>query len=222
MYRNGKRRRSSPRMVRPAALPGSIPRSRARRAARTSVLASSQIFTSASGSTTVPMSRPATTIPPRPTSARWRARSAARTCGARATAETTRSTSGVRIAVLTSWPPMTTRSSRPPTPATTVTDGASAASVGPSSGSTPRWMAAHASARYRSPESKKRSPRAAATAAPTELLPDEPGPSSAITGRRREVAGRGADSPVTASPVACSRPFPAGTWTRRAAGPRRR
>jgi hypothetical protein len=33
------------------------------------VLASSQTFTSASGSTTVPMSRPATTMPPRPTSA---------------------------------------------------------------------------------------------------------------------------------------------------------
>ena len=32
-----------------------------------------------------------------PTSSRWRTRSAARTCGTRATAETTRSTSGVRI-----------------------------------------------------------------------------------------------------------------------------
>src|SRR5674476_988495 len=44
-------------------------------------LASSQIFTSAPGRTTVPISRPATTIPPVSTSARWRTRRVARTSG---------------------------------------------------------------------------------------------------------------------------------------------
>src|SRR5674476_1078519 len=116
-------------------------------AARSSALASSQILTSAPGRTTVPMSRPATTIPPACTSARWRTRSVARTSGARATAETTRSTSGVLISALTSRPSMTTRSSRPSSPASTATDDASAATPGPSEGSTAWSMAAHASAR---------------------------------------------------------------------------
>ena len=64
--------------------PGHAPRSGAR--ARSSTDASRNSFRSASGSTTVPMSRPAMTIPPAAASARWRARSAARTSGTRETA----------------------------------------------------------------------------------------------------------------------------------------
>ena len=60
---------------------GSSPRSSVRRRARSSTEASRKILRSASGRTTVPMSRPAMTIPPPSASARWRSRSAARSSG---------------------------------------------------------------------------------------------------------------------------------------------
>ena len=60
---------------------GSRPRSAIRRSARSSTDASRKTLRSASGSTTVPMSRPATTIPPAAASARWRSSRAARTSG---------------------------------------------------------------------------------------------------------------------------------------------
>ena len=61
--------RGSPR---PPAPSGSRPRSSARRRARSSTEASRYSLRSASGSTTVPMSRPAMTIPPSAARSRWR------------------------------------------------------------------------------------------------------------------------------------------------------
>ncbi len=102
------RRRRSARIACPASDAGSIPRSAARRDARVSAEASSHTLTSASGRTTVPMSRPASRIPPSRVISRWRARSAARTSGAWATAGTARSTSPVRTRDVTSTPPTMT------------------------------------------------------------------------------------------------------------------
>ena len=89
---------------------GSRPRSAIRRDARASTDASRKILRSASGSTTVPMSRPTTMIPPSAAMARWRSSSAARTSGTRATAETAPSTaSACASASVASSPSSSTR-----------------------------------------------------------------------------------------------------------------
>ena len=95
---------------------GSAARSAVRRVARAISLAVRKTLTTASGATTVPMSRPSATIP-RP-SARARAMisrcmaiSRARTCGTRATADTAPDTSRVRIAADTSRPSTVTHGS---------------------------------------------------------------------------------------------------------------
>ena len=71
---------------------GPPPRSRSRRLTRTAGSADRKIFTSASGNTTVPMSRPSITHPPDPR-ARCAPRRTDRTWGCRATSDTMASTS---------------------------------------------------------------------------------------------------------------------------------
>ena len=160
---------------------GSSPRSSIRREARSSTEASRYSLSGASGSTTVPMSRPATTIPPSAASARWRGMSAVRTSGTRATAETNPSTSCVRASSVASTPSSRTRVSAPDPSSARVTRSTSATSLGASSDTNPSRRASAVSARYSSPVSTNRSPSRAAAAAPTLLLPLEAGPSSATT-----------------------------------------
>ena len=88
------RRRSASRIASASGPSGSRPRSSARRRARSSTEASRKILRSASGRTTVPMSRPAMTIPPARARSRWRSSSAARSSGMADTADTAASTSG--------------------------------------------------------------------------------------------------------------------------------
>ena len=93
---------------------GSRPRSSARRRARSSTEASRKILRSASGRTTVPMSRPAMTIPPvcgQGALAREQRRPQLRR--RRETAETAASTAGLRTSSVTSTPSTRTRDSRP-------------------------------------------------------------------------------------------------------------
>ena len=89
---------------RPPAPSGSSPRSSVRRRARSSTEASRKILRSASGSTTVPMSRPAMTIPPAAASARCRSSRARRSSGIAETAETAASTAGLRTSSVWSTP----------------------------------------------------------------------------------------------------------------------
>ena len=71
-----------------------------------------KIFTSASGSTTVPMSRPSTTTATEPSaSSRWRSTNRVRTSGTADTAETALVTASPRISTETSSPPRKYRSS---------------------------------------------------------------------------------------------------------------
>ena len=81
----------------------------ARRRARSPGSAVRKTFSSASGATTVPMSRPSATQSPRRISPRCLATSASRTPGSAATREAASETSGVRIAALTSRPSSSTR-----------------------------------------------------------------------------------------------------------------
>ncbi len=92
---------------------GSSPRSCVRRRARSSTDASRKILRSASGSTTVPMSRPAMTMPPASASVRCRSSSAARSSGIADTAETAASTAGPRTSSVWSVPSTSTRARRP-------------------------------------------------------------------------------------------------------------
>ena len=99
--------------------------------------ASRKTLRSAPGSTTVPMSRPATTIPPPAASSRWRSSRAARTSGTRETEETAASTASVRIAPVASSPSRRTRVSLPepssprPTLAASGTRAAASSVAGP-------------------------------------------------------------------------------------------
>ena len=84
-----------------------------RRRARSSVLAVRKNFASASGNTTVPMSRPSTTTPPAAPMRRCSPSSAARTSGSADTRDAPSDISGVRIAVVTSCPFSVTWLTRP-------------------------------------------------------------------------------------------------------------
>src|SRR2546425_1862627 len=78
--------------------------SSSRRRARSAAEAVRKTFRSACGSTIVPMSRPTITIRPRSAIARCCSTITSRTYGTRATCETIRSTSGLRISQVTSAP----------------------------------------------------------------------------------------------------------------------
>ncbi|CPB56114.1 Uncharacterised protein [Mycobacterium tuberculosis] len=76
-----------------------------RRRARVSAEAVKKIFTGASGNTTVPMSRPSTTMLPGPSAiVRCSSTSRVRTAGTDDTAETARVTASPRISTETSSP----------------------------------------------------------------------------------------------------------------------
>ena len=119
----------------------------ARRRARSSGDASRYSFTSASGNTTVPMSRPSITIPPPAPICRCCSTSTARTRGSRATPAAARSISGVRIARVTSIPSIVTC-----VPVTSMrARSASAATAASSSSGTPSRSAFQPTARYIAP-----------------------------------------------------------------------
>ena len=183
------RARSSSRTAAASAPSGSRPRSSIRRVARSSTEASRNSLRSASGRMTVPMSRPATMIPPSAASARWRGISAARTSGTMATADTAASTSCVLAASVASTPSIRTRVRRPEPSSASVTRSTRALRPGASSVATPSRSASAVIARYSRPVSTNRSPRRSAAAAPTLLLPLEAGPSMATTRRRPPDAG---------------------------------
>src|SRR6266540_3428260 len=98
-----------------------------------------------------------------------------RTCGWRATADTTRSISAWRISSVTSCPRMRTRSPSKEIGAAS----ASEPSAEPSSRSTPFCSASQVSARYMAPVSRYRKPRRPARLRATVLLPAPAGPSMA-------------------------------------------
>ena len=183
------RTRSCSRTASASSPAGSRPRSSIRRIARSSTEASRNSLRSASGSTTVPMSRPATTIPPPSASARWRGSRAARTSPIFDTFDTAASTLGPRASSVVSAPSRRTRVRRPVPSSASVTRPTRSTRRGASSVGTPSRSAAAVSARYRRPVSTKRSPRRPAAAAPTLLLPLEAGPSSATTIRRPSSGG---------------------------------
>ncbi len=115
------------------------PDSSLRRRARSTGSASSHTFSSDSGQTTAPMSRPSTTVSPSSRKRRWASRIAARTSAWPATCETRASTVGVRRRGSSVM-----RSARPPSPA----------SARASSRSVPVSSAASATARYIAPVSR--------------------------------------------------------------------
>ena len=82
---------------------------RKRRSPRTSGAASRKIFTSASGNTLVPMSRPSITTPPAAPICRCRATIQARTPGCTETFDAASVTSRSRMRALTSMPSSSTR-----------------------------------------------------------------------------------------------------------------
>ena len=173
--------------------------SRWRRCARTSSLAVRKTLTGASGSTTVPMSRPSTTPPScSATHARCRATSTDRTPGCDDTADTAPVTSGPRIAADTSRPPSRT------SPSSSSTSAASATRVtaSPSSRSTLASSAASVTARYMAPVSRVCSPSALATPRATVDFPEPAGPSIATT---RAVPRRARHCSAGARPVKVSR-----------------
>ena len=125
----------------------------ARLRARASGLAVRKTFTSASGKTTVPMSRPSATTSPLSPSARWWATMTSRTAGTAETGETARSTSAARICSVTSSPLARTR--WPDSDATSSMEAARAtsATASASAGSTPERRHSSATLRYIAPVS---------------------------------------------------------------------
>ncbi len=120
----------------------------ARRRARSSGAASRNSFTSASGKTTVPISRPSMTMPPSAPSSRWRSTSTARTGACRATIAAAASISGVRMARVTSCPSIAT-----PPDSWMSARRANAATDSAFDKSSPSCSAIHATARYIAPVS---------------------------------------------------------------------
>src|SRR2546427_2669022 len=167
-----------------------------RRLARTSMEAVKNTLTRAWGRMTDPMSRPSMTTSPRPPSDRWRAWSAARTSGTRATLATIRLTSMSRSAAVTSSPLTRTRVEPSGSGSRVrVIPRASAARAAGSSADTPRRIAATVIARYMAPVSPSWKRRRRATSRATVLLPDPIGPSIATA--------RPALASATAPPIRC-------------------
>src|SRR5579883_2312685 len=123
--------------------------SAARRRARSSGAAVRKNLTAASGTTTVPMSRPSMTTSPAAASARCTASSRARTAGRTDTREASSPARAVRMAAVRSRPSTSSRSPR----ATKRSGATSAASAWSSSRATPRSAASRPTARYMAPVS---------------------------------------------------------------------
>ncbi len=127
---------------------------RARRSARSSGDAVRYTFNSASGATTVPISRPSTTMPPSPMRSRWAATSRRRTSGTADTALTAAVTCALRI-TLSIWIPSTaTHSSSGSVPISRSAAAAHAATASASSSAMPSSSTAHVTARYIAPVSR--------------------------------------------------------------------
>ena len=167
-------------MVRFLTASTSPPDSATRRSARTLGDAVTKSFRSASGRTTVVISRPSTTPDPRSRiHARCNSTRNLRTSGVAATALTAEVTSGPRIAVVASTPSTTTRSALMLSSSrrhTAITESASEGSIS-------RDRTPNVTARYIAPVSRYSIPNSVATRRATVLLPAPAGPSIAmITG----------------------------------------
>src|SRR5918997_990284 len=175
----------------------------ARRRARSSGAAERYTLSSASGRTTVPMSLPSTTAPPRlracSAAARCTGNNTSRSSGFAETFEAAAETSGaLRSGSGTRTPSMRAPSGSSPTRL------ASPASRDPSSRFAPSRMARSAAARYAAPVLRLTTPRRPATARATELFPLPAGPSMA-TSMPPIDAGSIAERPA-ASPQGFQRP----------------
>jgi len=156
----------------------SPPDSATRRRARTSGLAVRKTFKVASGNTTVPMSRPSTTPPPRDsTHSRCALRSIDRTPLNAATWLTAALIRWVRISAVTSAPSTTTR----PGESSIRVFYARAATSPSLRVSTPSRNAANVTARYIAPVSRYGTPRRSARSWAMVDLPAPAGPSIATT-----------------------------------------
>src|SRR5690606_5206473 len=130
-----------------------------RRLARTSADAVRNTFSGASGTTTVPMSLPSTTIPPTSSRAfrmmrRCSAASISRTSGTADTAETAWLTSSVRIASLTSTPSKLALGSLGSVPTPISIRRTSSTTADASSGPIPARSTANVATRYMAPVSR--------------------------------------------------------------------
>src|SRR5205807_4160208 len=154
--------------------------SRWRRRARSPSSAVRKTLTGASVNTTVPMSRPSMTPPPRCSAhSRCRSRNSARTAGWEDTSDPPADTAGPRISALTSRP--SSRTLPGGSPSSRTASSAARAIASPSPRSRPRSMARSVTARYIAPVSSTSRPRAEATPRATVDLPDPAGPSMATT-----------------------------------------
>ena len=151
----------------------------ARRRARSSAEAVRNTLRSASGSTTVPMSRPSTT-PPRCAAARCSGVMASRTDGRADTRDTPAVTASPRISSSTS---SSSSHVRPPVRASW-TDRATSPHAASSSRSTSARRQARVTARYSAPVSTCGTARVSASSRATVDLPDPAGPSIATMGPR--------------------------------------
>src|SRR5512134_1067500 len=169
------------------------PHSRKRRSARTAACASRKNRASASGKTTVPVSRPSRTMPPRSPIFLWSATIASRTGRCVDTSDAPRLISGVRIAPSTSSPASRIRS--PPPSSRRKSRGSSAhsrPSRGPSDHGIPALRAARAQTRYIAPVSSRAREVRCASRRETDVFPAPEGPSIVRIGRSLTGAPRSA------------------------------
>ena len=194
----------------------SPPISRTRRWARSRGDAVTNSFNVASGKTTVPMSRPSITPPPRSLAQlRWRPRSSSRTAVLAATELTASVTARPRMSAVASTPSTTTE----PSWTDNAIAWASSATVVSSLTDTPRARARNATARYIAPVSRYSRPRRSANARPTVLLPAPAGPSMAMT--RTTLTSSCRWGTPRRTPRCSARPPPPGRRTRPGRTPRR-
>src|SRR6266536_723868 len=139
-------------------------------------------FRSASGATTVPMSRPSTTMHRAASMiSRCWATSRARTAGTAATADTAAVTSALRIGPSTGVSSTAKCGAAGSVPTCTVMLSATLATASASEGSIPSRRTAQVTARYIAPVSRYCAPSAVARRRETVDLPDPDGPSTATT-----------------------------------------
>src|SRR5436190_3809133 len=160
--------------------------SRFRRSARASGAAVRKTLTVASGTTTVPMSRPSTTIAEASSiAARCTRTSAARTAGTALTALTARVTVAERTSPLTSRPFSRMVGRTGSRPGSTQSPSRTPAIASGSFRSRPSSSAFSVTARYIAPVSRYREPSFWASSRETVDLPAPDGPSTATTNRGR-------------------------------------
>src|SRR5262249_7959796 len=162
---------------------------RKRRVPRVSGAASRKIFTSASGNTLVPMSRPSITMPPPAPIPCWRQTIHSRTGGCTDTLEAASVTSCRRMRSVTSAASSSTWLPSPCGRNSIRDRRASSARASPSSSATCFSIAFSANARYMAPVSILTYPYLLARSAASVLLPEPAGPSIAMMIRRPRCEG---------------------------------